>query len=151
MAIAPSTRSDGSVHLQNLDPHYAPAILVPQRGSSAEAWELPINRSKLTWDGYVKAGYLGVLNKLLSEPVAAPKAVDILVSGTIPPGSGISSSAALVVASTLSFLIINDKLDEMNKRSVVEMAMENERRVGVNSGGCVAYLWGASCYSYPRP
>lgn len=47
----------------------------------------------------------------------------------------------MVVASTLSFLAVNGKLDGANLREVlskgklVEMAMENEKRVGVNSGG----------------
>ena len=52
----------------------------------------------------------------------------------------------MVVASTLAFLAINDKLDvhdphgtprKLTKGELVEMAVENERRVGVNSGGCV--------------
>ena len=51
--------------------------------------------------------------------------------------TGMSStfSAAMVVASTLAFLTVNNKLDGVTKGSLVEMAMENEKRVGVNSGG----------------
>ena len=41
----------------------------------------------------------------------------------------------MVVASTLAFLTVNGKLDGMTKGQLVEMAMENEKRVGVNSGG----------------
>jgi galactokinase len=41
----------------------------------------------------------------------------------------------MVVASTLAFLAVNDKLDGISKGSLVKMAMENEKRVGVNSGG----------------
>jgi hypothetical protein len=41
----------------------------------------------------------------------------------------------MVVASTLGFLAVNNKLKGVTKRMVVEMAMENEKRVGVNSGG----------------
>jgi galactokinase len=41
----------------------------------------------------------------------------------------------LVVASTLAFLAINNKLEGVTKRTLVEMAVENEKRVGVNSGG----------------
>ena len=41
----------------------------------------------------------------------------------------------MVVASTLAFLTVNDKLDGVSKGQLVEMAMENEKRVGVNSGG----------------
>lgn len=59
----------------------------------------------------------------------------MLVSGTVPAGSGLSSSAAIVVASTLSFLAINDAMDGMTKGKLVEIAVANENRVGVNSGG----------------
>lgn len=43
----------------------------------------------------------------------------------------------MVVASTLAFLAANDKLGEkgMTKGKLVELSMENEKRVGVNSGG----------------
>jgi galactokinase len=41
----------------------------------------------------------------------------------------------MVVASTLGFLAVNDKLDGMTKGRLVEIAVANERRVGVNSGG----------------
>ena len=72
-----------------------------------------------------------------------PKPVDMLVTGSVPAGSGLSSSAAMVVASTLAFLAVNDKLTvdtdgtkrSLTKGELVEMAVENEKRVGVNSGG----------------
>lgn len=47
----------------------------------------------------------------------------------------------MVVASTLAFLSVNDKLSsgphgkQLTKGELVEMAVENEKRVGVNSGG----------------
>lgn len=71
---------------------------------------------------------------------ALPKPVDILVTGSVPAGSGLSSSAAMVVASTLAFLAVNDQLagpdgHTLTKGELVEMAVENEKRVGVNSGG----------------
>ena len=64
-----------------------------------------------------------------------PVPIDLLVTGTVPAGSGLSSSAAMVVASTLAFLAANDKLAGITKGALVEMAIENEQRVGVNSGG----------------
>lgn len=36
----------------------------------------------------------------------------------------------MVVASTLAFLAINNKLEGLKKGQLVEMAMENEKRVG---------------------
>lgn len=76
-----------------------------------------------------------------------PVPVDLLVTGSVPAGSGLSSSAAMVVASTLAFMAVNGKLNDtdtsaqgMSKGKLVQMAMENEKRVGVNSGGSVLLI-----------
>lgn len=54
----------------------------------------------------------------------------------------------MVVASTLAFLAANDKLGEkgMTKGKLVELSMENEKRVGVNSGGYEA-IWSSPKHS----
>ena len=77
----------------------------------------------------------GVLNNFFGAGTNDPIPVDMFVSGTVPAGSGLSSSAAMVVASTLSFLAVNDKLGDITKGKLVEIAVANENRVGVNSGG----------------
>jgi galactokinase len=133
MAIGPSSRVDNSVNLGNTDEKYPGQTLIAKKSSTGE-WVLPINKNKLSWESYVKAGYLGVLNHFFQKD-EVPQSCNILVHGIIPAGSGLSSSAAMVVASSISFLLMNSKLEEMNKGSLVELAMENERRVGVNSGG----------------
>ena len=71
-----------------------------------------------------------MLNKFFGGTDQLPQGVDLLVTGTVPAGSGLSSSAAMVVASTLSFLVINDKLDGISKGELVDITVENERRVG---------------------
>ena len=76
----------------------------------------------------------GVLNNFFGG-ADDPTPVDMLVSGSVPAGSGLSSSAGMVVASTLSFLTVNDRLDGITKGKLVEIAVTNEKRVGVNSGG----------------
>jgi len=77
----------------------------------------------------------GVLDNFFREGTNDPTPVDMFILGTVPAGSGLSSSAAMVVASTLSFLAVNDKLDGITKGKLVEIAVANEKRVGVNSGG----------------
>lgn len=59
----------------------------------------------------------------------------------MPLGGGLSSSAALVVASTLAFLAVEDRLESITQGQLVELCMENEKRVGVNSGGYAKPFW----------
>lgn len=88
----------------------------------------------------------GVLNHhfplaLRSGVERHPVSVDMLVTGSVPAGSGLSSSAAMVVASTLAFLAVNGILDNprgMTKGKLVEMTMENEKRVGEQIRGPLA-------------
>ncbi|KAI0248884.1 Galactokinase [Lactifluus subvellereus] len=144
--------SHGAVDAQNLHHKYLPRSFSPICKSFVSGklsqdtvdvghpreWHLEIDKSELHWESYVKAGYYGVLNGFFSPATTAdgyPVPVNLLVTGTVPAGSGLSSSAAMVVASTLAFLAVNNKLEGVTKRALVEMAVENEKRVGVNSGG----------------
>ncbi|KAI9000650.1 galactokinase gal [Trametes punicea] len=148
----PSAHARGGVKAENLDPKYKPQHFIPMFKSAtgpsaaeeadaatnvhAEAtWHLDIDKRELRWESYVKAGYYGVLNHFFSSTSDHPAPVNLLVTGSVPSGSGLSSSAAMVVASTLAFLAVNNKLGGITKGELVEMAMENEKRVGVNSGG----------------
>lgn len=72
----------------------------------------------------------------------------------------------MVVASTLAFLAVNNKLylptpdgssRRITKGELVSMAVENEKRVGVNSGGYATMQhndssWvGSHCIGWTRP
>ncbi|KAI0822584.1 galactokinase gal [Trametes gibbosa] len=148
----PSAHPPGGVKAENFDPkykpqHFSPMLKLEQGPSAAQQadaasnvhaqtlWHLDIDKRELRWESYVKAGYYGVLNRFFPTPTVHPVPVDLLVNGSVPSGSGLSSSAAMVVASTLAFLAVNNKLDGITKGQLVEMSMENEKRVGVNSGG----------------
>jgi galactokinase len=60
--------------------------------------------------------------------------MQILIDGTVPTGSGLSSSAALVVSSLIASLLSANQTT-LQKRDIVQLAMVSERNVGVNSGG----------------
>jgi galactokinase len=84
----------------------------------------------IEWSNYFKAGYLGHATYLKNPAMPSMK---ILINGTVPTGSGLSSSAALVVSSLISSLL--SSTTTLSKRKIVELAMISERNVGVNSGG----------------
>ncbi|OAX42712.1 galactokinase gal [Rhizopogon vinicolor AM-OR11-026] len=146
-----STNQPGSVVAENLHTRYTRQVFTPTRRHTVgddvlqgavrvAPWHLDIDKSELRWESYVKAGYYGVLNHFFTPSSASPVPVpvEILVTGNVPAGSGLSSSAAMVVSSTLAFLAINgifDGEDAPTKGELVNIAMENEKRVGVNSGG----------------
>ncbi|KAG6879790.1 hypothetical protein C0992_011588 [Termitomyces sp. T32_za158] len=153
-SVTKTQQVPGNVTAENLQTKYTRQSFYPGRRPSVsqevgedkvhvEGWELDINTKELRWESYVKAGYYGVLNQYfpLSDSSESPIPVDLLFTGTVPAGSGLSSSAAMVVASTLAFLAVNGKLDDqsasiqLTKGDLVRIAVENEKRVGVNSGG----------------
>ncbi|PAV16304.1 galactokinase gal [Pyrrhoderma noxium] len=135
MAVGPQDGGDiGRVTAQNVDAKYTRQTFAPVKGDNKE-WALEIDTTQLRWESYIKTGYYGVLEKFFENNDEKPKGLDLLVTGSVPAGSGLSSSAAMVVASTLSFLVINDKLDGISKGTLVDMTVRNETRVGVNSGG----------------
>ncbi|KAM6490666.1 Galactokinase [Amanita muscaria] len=150
----------GSVIADNLHAKYSRQVFAPapkdpsllgidENQIKGEGWHLDIDTKELRWENYIKAGYHGVLDYLFSNKLMTneqPVAVDLLVAGTVPAGSGLSSSAALIVASSLAFLAINGKLDhhvasidsaihQITKGELVELAIASEKRVGVNTGG----------------
>lgn len=68
-----------------------------------------------------------------AENLEKPKGMYLLVDGTVPAGSGLSSSAAFVCASALAVIVANEL--PLTKQELTEIAIVAERNVGVNSGG----------------
>lgn len=65
-----------------------------------------------------------------------PVGMRILVSGNVPVGGGLSSSAAFVSASALAVCYANlPPSRAIDKTSLTELAIVSERAVGINSGG----------------
>lgn len=80
----------------------------------------------------------GVLEKYFPAGSSdAPLGMEALFTSNIPAGSGVSSSAALIVASTLAFIVVNGKASSVTKGDLVGMSILNEKKVGVHSGGFV--------------
>lgn len=97
--------------------------------------DIEIDPKKHEWVNYFKAGLLGALKFLRKERSdgAAPVSMEILVDGNVPPGGGISSSAAFVCASALAVMKANNH--DVSKQDLLDLAVVSERAVGVYSGG----------------
>ncbi|KAJ7153672.1 hypothetical protein C8R46DRAFT_1042061 [Mycena filopes] len=107
----------------------------PDADADADAVHVEIPQ-ELQWENYVEAGYYvrmlvgwcarGAFHGAVEHPIP----VHLLVTGSVPAGSGLSSSAAMVVASTLAFLAVNGKLEgaeKVEKGTLVKISMENEK------------------------
>lgn len=135
IAIRVTPDSNGLVKVANTDAKYTSAEFTATRNGTGE-WDLAIDPKALRWESYVKAGYLGVLEKFFpTGSNDAPLGMQAMFTSNIPAGSGVSSSAALIVASTLAFLVVNGKLASVTKGDLVGMSILNEKKVGVHSGG----------------
>uniref|UniRef100_A0A383V891 Galactokinase n=1 Tax=Tetradesmus obliquus TaxID=3088 RepID=A0A383V891_TETOB len=93
--------------------------------------------AKHTWANYFLSAYKGVFEHLQSKGIAAPSPVglQVMVHGTVPLGSGLSSSAAIVCSSSLAIAAVLGVAGSLTKGDVSEFTCTAERHVGVTSGG----------------
>ncbi|OAY62544.1 Galactokinase [Ananas comosus] len=87
------------------------------------------------WGHYFICGYKGLYEFARSKgiDIGAPVALDVVVDGTVPTGSGLSSSAALVCSATIAIMAILDK--NFAKKETAQLTCECERHIGTQSGG----------------
>lgn len=98
--------------------------------------DVEIDATKFEWTNYFKSGLRGAMEQLRKKHGKGLKScnMEIMVSGTVPVGGGLSSSAAVVTTSALAVLKANG-VDAVDKTELTELAIVSERAVGVNSGG----------------
>lgn len=90
--------------------------------------ELPSEKSDV-WADYL----FGVLNEMKKADMPIRKGYDVLVSGNIPNGAGLSSSASLEVAAGYAFMTLEGYAIERTALALLAQRAENHY-VGVNSG-----------------
>lgn len=130
---AVKTQNEGAtVKLSNINDAKFPAqeFTVPVNG------DIEIDASKQEWANYFKAGLLVAL-KFLREKIHGesfvPSSIKALVDGNVPPGGGISSSAAFVCASALA--VVKAHGYDISMQELFDISLVSERSVGVYSGG----------------
>jgi len=84
------------------------------------------------WASYLLCG-VRVVADLLATEGRSPVAMQLAVSGNIPPGSGLSSSSALVCAGLLATAIANQL--ELSKSRLASLSAGAEHHIGTVGGG----------------
>ena len=131
-AASPEDASDSGITYANLDD-----LKYPQGVFTSLEASQPMPRQH-TWGSYILAAYKGV-HALLQECAITftPKPLVLVVSGTVPQGSGLSSSSALCCACMLAMAatLVGDTSKLPSKTKFADAACKAERHVGVMSGG----------------
>ncbi len=124
-----SPRDDSQVILVNKDRRFAPRSFSLDHGERLIPYELG------DWGNYVKAGLQGIMDEFGTPGIGVRfwKGFSAIVSGNIPIASGLSSSSALVVASSIAFMAANNL--EMDRVQLAEIMASAERYVGTEGGG----------------
>jgi N-acetylgalactosamine kinase len=126
IVLAMTPRHDSVVHLEDLDPAFAPVEF-------ENGHDIPASPAG-SWENYTKAAVQG-LNKHFG--IETHPGMDMLVASDIPVAAGLSSSSALVVASALAYLpAIEKQLDEdLSRLELATLMAESEHYVGTKGGG----------------
>ncbi|PKI62647.1 hypothetical protein CRG98_016918 [Punica granatum] len=87
------------------------------------------------WGHYFICGYKGFYEYAKSKGIniGEPVGLDVIVDGTVPTGSGLSSSAAFVCSSTIAIMAAIEA--NFPKKEIAQLTCECERHIGTQSGG----------------
>jgi N-acetylgalactosamine kinase len=125
--IVAAARPDSTVKLRNADPDFP-----------AREFRLATNIAPYPigdWANYVKAGFQGAIDHFAKRAVPGGRLLGstMIVDGRVPPGAGLSSSAALTVSSALSFMAVNGLTQ--GALETAQMVARSEWYVGTMAGG----------------
>jgi galactokinase len=128
--VVPASTTESTITIANVSPEKFPT----REFSVSHDKDVEIDPKKHEWVNYFRAGLSGALKFLRKENSSlVPASMQILVDGNVPPGGGISSSAAFVCASALAVMKANNH--NVSKQDLLDLAVVSERAVGVYSGG----------------
>ena len=133
--IAAEPRKDDVVAMHNTDPQFEPRTfrigkeLPPNRRGD---WFRTIEQASIRpgdWQNYVRAPILRLQDMLRDRTL---RGMNLMVTGDIPQGMGLSSSSALVIAAMEAILRINDLT--LSPQEKITFCGEGEWYVGTRGG-----------------
>ncbi len=125
--VVATARADNRIELSNIDPLYpARSFQIEERIPSYPAGD---------WANYAKAAIQSVIDHFAERgrDAASMRGANLIIDGRVPVAAGLSSSAALTIASTLAFMAVNG-LDQPALETA-QMAARSEWYVGTMAGG----------------
>jgi galactokinase len=132
VAVRPASPNRlSTIRLSNVEATKFPSreFTIPVKG------DIEIDSTSHEWSNYFKAGLQGACQVLRArDDKFASVGMDVLVHGTVPNGSGLSSSTAFVCASALAVMAANSEMD-IKKHELCQLTIVSERSVGTNGGG----------------
>nr|XP_042132086.1 N-acetylgalactosamine kinase isoform X4 [Peromyscus maniculatus bairdii] len=122
MLIAVEPVKTHTLQLANTNPLY------PDFSTSAN--NIHIDKTKPLWHNYFLCGFKGIQEHFGLSKLTG---MNCLVDGNIPPGSGLSSSSALVCCAGLVTLTVLGM--SLSKVELAEICAKSERYIGTEGGG----------------
>jgi len=139
--IAVSLNSSNEINLYNTNPLFKQENFKLNSNSTSTSIT-EIDQSNFTWINYFKCGLI-VAHKFILENYpnlikqfngGQITGLNLLFDGNVPTGGGLSSSAAICVASTLAVLKANG-IANISKKDLTKITIVSEHYLGVNTGG----------------
>ncbi|MQM02343.1 hypothetical protein Taro_035108 [Colocasia esculenta] len=138
MIVAIRKRTDGEkvLRIANVNEKYE-MCTYPADPSQACLCAFDVDLKNHKWGHYFICGYKGFYEyvKLKGIDAGEPVGLDVLVDGTVPTGSGLSSSAAFVCSSTIAIMAVFNVNTGISKKEIAQLTCECERHIGTQSGG----------------
>ncbi len=125
--VVAAARTDRTIDLANADSAY------PARSFALDREITPYPAGD--WANYVKAAVQGAIAHFSARavPIDRFRGAAFRIDGRVPAAAGLSSSAALTVASALAFMAVNEM--ELSPLEAAAMVARSEWYVGTMAGG----------------
>ena len=94
-------------------------------------WRNFSSNGYVPWYNYFLCGFRGIIEEY---SISSPAGIQVMMAGSIPPSSGLSSSSALVCCSSMVTIVTNS-IQLPSKTRLADICASSERYIGTQGGG----------------